>query len=125
MSEIDAHIATFALPVQERLTLVRQTIRAEAPDAVEVISYGIPTFDLDGKHLVHFAGYAHHIGLYPGAQAMVVFADALAGFKTAKGSAQFPHDQPLPVALIAEITRWRVAQVLAKRSTKRRTRAAS
>ena len=125
MSAIDAHIATFPPPVQERLTLVRQTIRAESPDAAEVISYGIPTFDLDGKHLVHFAGYAHHIGLYPGAQAMVVFADALAGFKTAKGSVQFPHDQPLPLTLVAEITRWRVAQVVAKRGAKRRTRATS
>jgi uncharacterized protein YdhG (YjbR/CyaY superfamily) len=84
------------------------TIRREAPDAVEKISYGIPTFTLHGN-LVHFAGYEHHIGFYPGAAAIDHFADRLEGFETSKGTVRFPLDQPLPLELVREIVRFRVA----------------
>ena len=69
---------------------MRALIRAAAPDATETISYAIPTFDLNGKHLVHFAGYEKHIGFYPVPSAMTAFADELAPYKSGKGSAQFP-----------------------------------
>lgn len=62
-AQVDAYIAAFPAEVQARLQAVRQIIAHEAPDAVEVMAYGIPTFDLTGVHLVHFAGYARHIGL--------------------------------------------------------------
>jgi uncharacterized protein YdhG (YjbR/CyaY superfamily) len=95
-----------ARPVLERLrTLVHQAAPA---DVVEVVSYGIPTLDLAGKHLVHYAGYARHVGLYPGADGIAAFQDELAGYKSAKGSVQFPLDQPLPEDLIRRIVEFRV-----------------
>ena len=75
---------------------MRALIRQTAPDATETISYAIPTFDLNGKHLVHFAGYAKHVGFYPVPSAMTAFADELAPYKRGKGSAQFPLGEPLP-----------------------------
>lgn len=111
---IDAYIADFPDEVQARLEKVRATIRKHAPRAAEKISYRIPTFHLNGN-LVHFAGYEHHIGFYPGAGGIAEFRDELKKYKSGKGSVQFPHDEPLPLGLIAEITRFRVRQNSDKR----------
>lgn len=108
---IDAYISDFPPQVQEVLEEIRALIREIAPDATETMSYSIPTFDLHGKHLVHFAGYAKHIGLYPTPSGMVEFAAELAPYKSGKGSAQFPLGAPLPVDLIRRIVAFRVAEV--------------
>lgn len=105
----DEYIATFPPKVQDLLQVVRQTIKKAAPGAGEKISYQIPTFTLHGN-LVHFAGYQHHIGFYPGAEPIRVFEKELSGFKTAKGSIQFPLDQPLPLELITKIVEFRVKE---------------
>jgi len=62
---IDAYIASFPARTQERLQELRSVIHAAAPDAVETISYGMPTFDLNEQHLVHFAGWKQHVSVYP------------------------------------------------------------
>ncbi len=118
MNPIDAHIATQPPAVQTRLQAVRQTVAALAPLAVETLSYGIPTFDLHGRHLIHFAGFAHHIGLYPGADGIAAHLDLLRPYKYAKGSVQFPHDQPLPLDLIAAMARYRIGVVERQASAK-------
>jgi uncharacterized protein YdhG (YjbR/CyaY superfamily) len=64
-TDIDAYIAEFPPETQQVLRDLRELIRASAPEANETISYAMPTFDLNGRHLVHFAGYARHIGFYP------------------------------------------------------------
>lgn len=113
---IDAYIAEFPEEVQERLLQVRETIRSIAPDATESISYAIPTFDIGGRHLIHFAAFAKHIGLYPGDSGIRQFESELAGYKHARGSVQFPLDKPLPLELIRRITEYRVAQERARDS---------
>lgn len=111
---VDEYIARFPEATREALGEVRDLIRGIAPDATETISYAIPTFDLNGVHLVHFAGYAHHIGLYPTPVGLESFADDLREFKTGKGSVQFPLGEPLPMDLIARIVRYRVEQISRK-----------
>ncbi len=106
---IDTYIAQFPVDVQALLHQLRQTIQKAAPSATEAISYQIPTFKLNGN-LVHFAGFKKHIGFYPGAAGIAAFQDELAGYKSAKGSVQFPLDKALPLALVAQIVRFRVAQ---------------
>jgi uncharacterized protein YdhG (YjbR/CyaY superfamily) len=106
---IDDYIAAFPPKIRTRLNAMRRTIRKHAPEATEKISYRIPTFYLNGN-LVHFAGYEHHVGFYPGAAGIAKFRDALEGYKSAKGSVQFPHDEPLPLELVAEIVDFRVEQ---------------
>lgn len=107
---IDAYIAEFPAEVRERLEQVRTLVREIAPDATETISYAIPTFDLNGKHLVHFAGYAKHVGFYPAPTGMEAFKEDFAPYQTGKGSVRFPLDQPLPVDLIRRIVEFRVAE---------------
>src|SRR5262249_21086141 len=99
------------------LRKIRTAIRRAAPEAREKISYRIPTFALCGN-LVHFAGYEHHIGFYPGASAVKKFAREIRSYDFAKGSVQFPHDRPLPLDLIEEIVRFRLAENLARYAPK-------
>ena len=101
---------------------MRKTIRKHAPGAEERISYRIPTFYLDGN-LVHFAAFDRHVGFYPGAAGIAAFKEALAPYKSAKGSVQFPHDEPLPLELVAEIVRFRVAQQASRSTARGRRRA--
>jgi uncharacterized protein YdhG (YjbR/CyaY superfamily) len=112
---IDDYIAEFPPQTQKVLQEVRALIRAVAPEATETISYAIPTFDLNGKHLVHFAGYAAHIGFYPTASGIAAFSEELRGYKSAKGSVQFPLDRPMPADLIRQIVEFRVAESAAPR----------
>jgi uncharacterized protein YdhG (YjbR/CyaY superfamily) len=111
---IDEYIADFPPETQAALEQMRALIRASAPGATETISYAIPTFDLNGRHLVHFAGYAKHVGFYPIPSAMTAFAEELAPYKSGKGSAQFPLGEPLPADLIRRIVEFRVAENLKK-----------
>ena len=109
VTTIDDYIAGHPPKIRARLAAMRRTIRKHAPEAEEKISYRIPTFYLGGN-LVHFAAFNRHVGFYPGAAGIAAFQDALAPYKSAKGSVQFPHDEPLPLELVAEIVRFRVAQ---------------
>jgi len=100
--------------VKKLLEQIRAVIQENAPDAVEKISYGIPTFELNGN-LVHFSGYKRHIGFYPGSEGIAAFEADLSRYKHAKGSVRFPIDEPLPLELIARIVRFRVGRNLAKK----------
>jgi len=111
---IDEYIAEFPPETQAVLNEMRSLISGLAPDATETISYAIPTFDMNGKHLVHFAGYQHHVGFYPTPNGMEEFAEDLAPYKQGKGSAQFPLGQPLPTDLIRRIVEFRVNQLAKK-----------
>lgn len=112
---IDEYIAEFPPATQQALRQVRALIATEAPDATETISYAIPTFDLNGRHLVHFAGFAQHIGLYPTSSGTAAFRDELKPYKFGKGSVQFPLSKPLPLELIRRIVEFRVGEVAARR----------
>lgn len=105
---IAQYIALFPKDVQAMLKEVKMTIAKAAPKAVETINYAIPTFKLNGKNLVHFAGYKSHIGFYPGSKAVEVFAGELVKYKTAKGSIQFPIESKIPLSLITKIVKYRV-----------------
>jgi len=108
---IDEYIAGFPADTQRVLEELRALIRAAAPGATETISYAIPTFDLHGRHLVHFAGYARHVGLYPTPAGMEAFEAELAPYRRAKGSVQFPLGQPLPADLIRRMVEYRLGEV--------------
>ena len=105
----------FPAQVQAILQQIREVIRTEAPDAVETISYQMPTFNLNGKNLVHFAAWKHHIGFYPTPSGTETFKKELSSYKAAKGSAQFPLDKPIPFGLIREIVRFRVQELYKKK----------
>lgn len=111
------YIKGFPEKTQRLLKQMRSTIHALAPDATETISYGVPTFVLNGN-LVHFAGYKNHIGFYPGALAMKTFKAEMGDYKFAKGSVQFPLNKPLPFPLIRKIVKFRLKMNREKRLKK-------
>lgn len=100
---IDEYIRNFPADVQAILEKVRQAIQKAAPEAVETMSYGIPTFDLNGKHLGFFAGWKHHISLYPIPAGDEAFQQELSQYRRAKGTIQFQLDKPVPYDLVEEI----------------------
>ncbi|PIB95480.1 iron chaperone [Caulobacter sp. X] len=107
-ASVDDYLSKLPADQRAALEVLRGQIRALAPEATEAISYGLPTFKLNGN-LVHFGAAAKHCAFYPGA-VVTQFQDRLKGFETAKGTIRFQPDAPLPPDLIADIVRHRVAQ---------------
>lgn len=110
---INGYIAIFPRNVQDILEKLRRAIKESAPDAKEAISYGIPTFKLNGN-LVHFAAWKKHIGFYPTPSGIEAFKKELAPYKQAKGSVQFPIDKPIPFDIVRKIVEYRVKENLDK-----------
>lgn len=113
-AKIDDYISGFPKEVRARLQEIRNVIRKAAPDADEAIKYQMPTFVLN-ENLVHFAAYKNHIGFYPNPSGIAEFVDELSGFTYAKGSVQFPLNQPVPFGLITKIVKFRVKEARQKR----------
>ncbi len=107
---IDKYIKTFPEDVQNILEKIRQTIHKALPEAVEAISYQMPTFKLKGKNLLHFAAWKNHIGFYAIHQGTEDFEKELLPYKRAKGSIQFPMDKPIPYDLIGKIAVFRMKE---------------
>jgi uncharacterized protein YdhG (YjbR/CyaY superfamily) len=116
---IDEYIAGFPPDIRAILQKIRATIRKAAPQVEETINYRMPTFTLHGN-LVHFAAFKSHIGFYPTPSGIEKFQKELAGYKSAKGSVQFPLDQPIPYGLITRIVKFRVKEDVAKAEAKRK-----
>ncbi len=110
-SIIDNYIHTFPQEVQIILQKIRSTIKALVPNATELISYGIPTFDLNNKHLVHYAAFKKHIGFFPTTSPFPVFQQELTKYKTSKGTIQFPLEKDIPYDLIKKIVKFRVNEI--------------
>jgi uncharacterized protein YdhG (YjbR/CyaY superfamily) len=102
-TSIDEYISTFPGEIQAVLEKMRQAIQHAAPEAAETMSYGIPTFNLNGKHLVFFAGWKQHISLHPLPAGDEAFQQELAHYKRAKGTIQFPLDKPIPYDFVERI----------------------
>ena len=107
---MDEYIAMFPEDVQTILKQVRKTIRVAAPKADEKISYGIPTFTLNGKYLIYFAGWKYHISIYPIPVGDDAFNQEIAQYVSGKGTLKFPIDKPIPLKLITKIVKLKVAE---------------
>ena len=112
---MDEYIKIFPQDVQITLEKIRQTIRKIAADAVEAISYQMPAFKLNGRYLVYFAAWKNHIGFYPMPSGTKAFKKELSPYKGAKGSVQFPINQPVPLDLVRKIVMFRAKENLEKK----------
>ncbi|MFC7848472.1 iron chaperone [Arthrobacter sp. NPDC057388] len=97
---VDEYIAQFPADVQEILQEIRRRCRDAVPGSGEMISYGIPTVTLDGKYVVYFAGWSHHISVYPAPSGDDAFRADIAPFLAGKGTLKFPLGKPVPYGLI-------------------------
>ena len=100
---VDEYIASFPPEIEERLKLVRQAVLSRIPGAEETISYQIPTIKVDGKYLVYFAGWKHHIAMYPVPELDDALEREVSGYRAAKGTLRFPFGEPTPYRLIGSI----------------------
>jgi uncharacterized protein YdhG (YjbR/CyaY superfamily) len=111
-AEVRAYIAAQPPGARRRLKQMRTIIRAVAPKATEGFSYRIPGFRLNDKSFVWYAGFKRHTSLFPITGAIQrAFAKELEGHKTARGTVQFPLDEPLPTALFRKLVRARLAEM--------------
>lgn len=114
---IDEYISQFPADVQEKLQILRDVIKQSAPNAIEKISYQMPAFYYLGN-LVYFAAFKNHIGFYPTSSGVAAFKKELSKYKGAKGSVQFPIDEPIPYELISKIVKYRVDENMKKAQDK-------
>ena len=108
---VDEYIASFEGETRSRLEKIRQIVRAAAPDATEEFAYMMPAYKLNGKPLVYFAGYAHHIGFYATPNGHAAFVKEFSKYKQGKGSVQFPHTSSLPESLIEDVVKFRIENI--------------
>jgi uncharacterized protein YdhG (YjbR/CyaY superfamily) len=110
---IDEYINAQSAEIQPFLQKIRETIRANVPGAIEKISWQMPTF-WRNENIIHFAAFKNHIGIYPGAEAVSIFAAHLTEYETSKGAIRLPLDKPIDCNLIADIVKWRLARIKEK-----------
>lgn len=98
------------VPAESRAVLekLRQTIKSTVPEAVEVISYQIPTFKYQGRMLVSYAAFQEHCSFFPGAGPIETHRNELKSYKTSKGTIRFPVDRPLPASLVKKLVKTRI-----------------
>jgi uncharacterized protein YdhG (YjbR/CyaY superfamily) len=109
-SSIDEYIESFPRDIQEIMKKLRETIKAAAPDAGEKISYNMPTFTINGKYLVYFAGWKNHIAFYGAPKGNPDFNEELSAYESGQGTLQFPYEKPMPWDLITKIVNFRAAE---------------
>jgi uncharacterized protein YdhG (YjbR/CyaY superfamily) len=107
--DINSYIKAAAKEARPHLRQLRATIRKAAPRAKETISYGIPTYKLNGN-LVHFGAFKHHVSFFPTSSGTAAFKKEISKYKISKGTIQFPFDKPLPLSLITKIVTFRVKE---------------
>lgn len=109
-SPVDAYIAQFPKPTQTLLAQLRALVATAAPDATEVISYGMPTFKLSGRVLIHYGAYDDHIGVYPAP----VSVPALEHYRTGPGTFSFPLDKALPITHLRRLVTFQIHTIRAR-----------
>ena len=103
VANVDEYIASYPAEVRAVLERVRETIRAAVPEAGEKISYQIPTVTLEGKYLVYYAAWKHHLAVYPVPEAEGELEREMAPYRAAKGTLRFPYAKPIPYDLIGRV----------------------
>ena len=118
-TDVDSYISGYPPTVQKMLKQLRAAVRKAAPKAEESISYMMPAYKLNGP-LVYFGAYEKHIGFYPTGSGIAAFQKEIASYKSSKGAIQFPLDQPLPLALVEKIVKFKVKENLKKAEIKKK-----
>mgnify|MGYP001351144215 CR=1 FL=1 len=119
INSAEEYISLFSSEIQEQLISIRNIIQKAAPDAEEVISYGMPAYKQQNI-LVYFSGNKNHIGFYPAGSGISTFLPELTEYKTSKGTVQFPLHKKLPLALIRKMVKHRVQENLLKQKNRKK-----
>jgi uncharacterized protein YdhG (YjbR/CyaY superfamily) len=116
-ASIDAYLASRPADQRKALERLRRQVAQLVPDAIETISYGMPTFKLGGRSLLWYAGWKAHCSIYPLTDSfLAAHGDALKGYRRTRGSLHFMPDNPLPKPLLEELVSARLADLRADTS---------
>ena len=107
---VNDYIDLFPKETQKVLKQIRSIIKKAAPGTKEEISYGIPTFKLNGRYVIYFAGFKNHTSIYPAPRGHEKFKEVLSKYKGGKGTVQFPLDEPIPVGLITKVVKFKLQE---------------
>lgn len=110
-ASVDEYIAEFPEGTREVLERLRAAIAGAVPDAGEVISYKIPTITSGGSLVLHFAGWARHVSVYPAGSGDAALDEELAPYRAGRGTLKFPLGKPVPYDLIGRLARHRASSV--------------
>jgi len=117
---VAAYLADVPEAARAALRKLRRDIKAAAPEAVELIAWGMPAFK-QGRLLVGYAAFKDHCSLFPMSTAVMRrFADELSRYDTTKGTVHFPADKPLPAALVRKLVKARLAENAARQAARKR-----
>jgi uncharacterized protein YdhG (YjbR/CyaY superfamily) len=110
ITDVEGYLANVSPEQRATLEKLRKTIRTIVPNAVEVISYQVPTFKLEGRMLVSYAAFKDHCSFFPGAAPIKTHQDDLKSYVTSKGTIRFPTDKPLPATLVKKLVKTRIKE---------------
>lgn len=116
-NSVDDYLAQVSEPERATLQTLRETIRALVPDAVETISYQMPTFRYHSKALVGFAAFTNHCSLFPySSGVMSQLKEELAAYDTSGkgGTIRFTAEAPLTASVVEAIVATRIAEIKAR-----------
>lgn len=108
---VDDYIQSFPKEVQTILSTIRSIIKEFVPDAVDAISYNMPTLRFKDTYIIHFAAWQKHIALYPLPGGTPAFQKKIEQFKGTKSSAHFLLNKPMPYDIIKEIIALRIKEL--------------
>jgi|SRR5690606_29459739 uncharacterized protein YdhG (YjbR/CyaY superfamily) len=111
---IDEYIAACPEQSQRYVQKIREIVKTVAPKAKEKISYQIACFELNGKNLIHFAGWKSHVSMYPLPEGTKEFTKEISKYADGRGTIKFSLDKPLPIKLIRQVVKFRVADNVAR-----------
>jgi uncharacterized protein YdhG (YjbR/CyaY superfamily) len=118
VATVEEYLKQFPKAQRDSLGKIRITIKQAAPEAEEVISYGMPGYKLNGV-LVYFGGFKNHCSFFPASYSVIKqFSEELKNFKTSKGTIQFPLEKPIPSSLINKMVKARIKENQLKQKSK-------
>src|SRR5471032_326478 len=112
MNAIDDYLKTVEPAKRRELERIRALAKSVVPDAVEVISYGMPTLKHEGKSFLGFDAHKNHIGIYPYSGHVIKTLEAdLKDYETTKGAIRIPLDKPIPENTLRKIIECRLKAI--------------
>ena len=118
--DVDEYLASVPKEARDTLAKLRQTIKAAAPMASEVISYQMPMYKHHGM-VIGFAAFKNHCSIFPGSAVMDAHKQELKRYETSKGTIRFLAGKPLPAALVKKLVKARIRENEARAASKKRS----
>ncbi len=111
-SSVDEYLASLPDDSRAVMAQIRATVNAAAPNAAEVIAYGMPALRSQGRFLLSYDAYKHHYSLFPASDAVVgALGDEIRPYVAGRGTIQFPRDEPIPLDLVTRVVKARLDEV--------------